>query len=35
VTGRNIYLIGTSANDEPGRVIRVPVPAGDLAWQLS
>jgi hypothetical protein len=35
VTGRNVYLIGTAANDEPGRVIRVPVPARDLVWQLS
>jgi hypothetical protein len=34
VTGRNVYLIGTPANDEPGRVIRVPVPARDLVWQL-
>jgi hypothetical protein len=35
VTGRNIYLIGTPANDDPGRVLRVPVPARDLVWNLS
>ena len=35
VTGRSIYLLGTPANDEPGRVIRIPAPARDLVWQLS
>jgi hypothetical protein len=35
VTGRSIYLIGTPANEEPGRVIRIARPARDLVWQLS
>ena len=35
VTGRSIYLLGTPANDEPGRVIRLAVPARDLVWNLS
>jgi hypothetical protein len=33
VTGRSIYAIGTPANNEPGRIIRIPIPARDLAWE--
>ncbi|MEO8289579.1 MAG: hypothetical protein ABI649_01120 [Gaiellaceae bacterium] len=32
VTGASIYLVGTPANDEPGRLIRLPIQAQDLAW---
>jgi hypothetical protein len=35
VTGRSIYLIASPSNDKPGRVIRIPVPARDLVWNLS
>jgi hypothetical protein len=35
VTGRSVYLVATPASDSPGRVIRVPVPARDLVWQLT
>jgi hypothetical protein len=33
VTGRSVYLIGTPRNAEPGRLIRLPIPARDLAWE--
>ena len=33
VTGASIYLIGTPRNSEPGRVIRLPIAAQDLAWE--
>jgi hypothetical protein len=33
VTGRSVYLIGTPRNNEPGRIIRIPLLAGDLAWE--
>jgi hypothetical protein len=33
VTGRSIYLLGTPRNNEPGRIIRLPIPARDLAWE--
>jgi hypothetical protein len=33
VSGRSVYLIGTPRNNEPGRIIRLPVPAQDLAWE--
>jgi hypothetical protein len=33
VTGISVYLIGTPLNDEPGRIIRLPVGAQDLAWE--
>jgi hypothetical protein len=33
VTGRSIYLLGTPANNEPGRILRIPLPAQDLAWE--
>lgn len=33
VTGRNVYLIGTPRNNEPGRIVRIPVPARDLVWE--
>ena len=32
VTGVSTYLIGTPRNSEPGRVIRLPIAAQDLAW---
>lgn len=32
VTGISVYLIGTPRNSEPGRIIRLPIPAQDLAW---
>ena len=33
VTGVSIYLIGTPRNSEPGRIIRLPIPAQDLSWE--
>jgi hypothetical protein len=33
VTGVSIYLIGTSRNSEPGRIVRLPVDAQDLVWE--
>ena len=33
VSGRSVYLLGTPRNNEPGRIIRLPVPAQDLAWE--
>jgi hypothetical protein len=33
VTGRSVYLIGTPRNNEPGRIIRIPIPARDLSWE--
>jgi hypothetical protein len=33
VTNASIYLIGTPRNSEPGRIIRLPVPARDLVWE--
>ena len=33
VTEQSIYLLGTPRNAEPGRIIRIPVPARDLAWE--
>ena len=33
VTGRSVYLVGTSRNNEPGRIIRIPIPARDLGWE--
>jgi hypothetical protein len=32
VTSSSLYLIGTPRNGEPGRVIRLPIGAQDLAW---
>jgi hypothetical protein len=32
-TGASIYLIGTPRNGDPGRIIRLPVPAEDLVWE--
>jgi hypothetical protein len=32
-SGVSIYLIGTPRNSEPGRIIRLPVPARDLVWE--
>jgi hypothetical protein len=32
VTGASIYLVATPRNDEPGRIVRLPVPAQDLTW---
>jgi hypothetical protein len=32
VTGVSTYLIGTPRNSEPGRIIRLPIPAQDLVW---
>jgi hypothetical protein len=34
VTGRSVYLVGTPRNNEPGRIIRIPVEAQDLSWEL-
>jgi hypothetical protein len=31
-TGASIYLVTTSSNDEPRKVIRIPIPAQDLTW---
>jgi hypothetical protein len=33
VNGRSIFLIATPRNSEPGRLIRLPVPAQDLTWE--
>jgi hypothetical protein len=33
-TNASVYLIGTPRNSEPGRIIRLPVPAQDLVWEL-
>jgi hypothetical protein len=33
VTNASVYLIGTPQNSEPGRIIRLPVPAQDLVWE--
>lgn len=33
VTGVSIYLVGTPRNSEPGRILRLPVPAQDLVWE--
>jgi hypothetical protein len=33
VTEQSIYLLGTPRNAEPGRIIRIPVAARDLAWE--
>jgi hypothetical protein len=33
VTSVSIYLIGTPRNSEPGRIIRLPIEAQDLAWE--
>ena len=33
ITGVSLYLIATPANDEPGRILRLPVEAQDLVWQ--
>jgi len=33
VTNASVYLIGTPRNSEPGRIIRLPVPAQDLVWE--
>jgi hypothetical protein len=33
VTGRSIYVIGTPRNNEPGRIIRLPIAARDLVWE--
>ena len=33
VTEQSIYLLGTPRNNEPGRIIRIPVAARDLAWE--
>jgi hypothetical protein len=33
VSEQSIYLLGTPRNNEPGRIIRIPVPARDLAWE--
>jgi hypothetical protein len=33
VTSNSVYLIGTPRNSEPGRVIRLAVPAQDLIWE--
>jgi hypothetical protein len=33
VTNVSIYLIGTPRNSEPGRIIRLPIEAQDLAWE--
>lgn len=33
VTGVSVYLVGTPANAEPGRIIRLPFPAQDFAWE--
>jgi hypothetical protein len=33
VTGRSVYLIGTPSNNEPGRILQLPVAAQDLAWE--
>jgi hypothetical protein len=32
-TGASILLVGTPRNDEPGRVIRLPVAARDVVWE--
>jgi hypothetical protein len=32
-TNASVYLIGTPRNSEPGRIIRLPVPAQDLVWE--
>ena len=32
VTNVSIYLIGTPRNSDPGRIIRLPIAAQDLAW---
>lgn len=34
VSGQSIYVVGTPRNNEPGRIIRLPVAARDLAWEL-
>jgi hypothetical protein len=33
VTRRSVYLVGTPLNKEPGRTIRLPFAANDLAWE--
>jgi hypothetical protein len=33
VSGQSIYLLGTPRNGEPGRIIRIPLPAQDLVWE--
>ena len=33
VSGISVFLVATPANDEPGRIIRLPVPAQDLVWE--
>jgi hypothetical protein len=33
VTSNSVYLIGTPRNNEPGRIIRLPIAAQDLAWE--
>jgi hypothetical protein len=33
VTGWSVYLVGTPRNNEPGRIIRIPIPARDLGWE--
>ena len=32
-TGRSVYLVGTPRNNEPGKIIRIPIAARDLAWE--
>jgi uncharacterized Zn-binding protein involved in type VI secretion len=33
VTGLSTYLVGTPRNSEPGRIIRLPIPAQDFSWE--
>jgi len=33
-TGHSVYLVGTPRNNEPGKIIRLPIPAQDLGWGL-
>ncbi|HEX5468034.1 MAG TPA: hypothetical protein VFW80_03200, partial [Gaiellaceae bacterium] len=33
VNGISVFLVGTPLNEEPGRIIRLPVPAQDLVWE--
>jgi hypothetical protein len=33
VTGRSVYLVGTPGNNEPGRILQLPIAAQDLVWE--
>ena len=33
VNGISVFVVATPATDEPGRIIRLPIPAQDLVWE--